>query len=89
MYNLSISEQLNRTFKKLAQKNRAQMEIINKKLPKILENPYQVKPLRSDMFGERRVHIDSHFVLTFEIDETHKTVRLLDYDHHDVIYHDP
>ena len=88
MYNLSISEQLNRTFKKLARKNRAQMGIINKKIPQILENPYHFKPLRGDMFGERRVHIDSHFVLTFEIDETNKTVRLLDFDHHDVIYQD-
>ncbi len=86
MYELAISEQLNRIFKRLIKKNRKQIEIINKKIPEILENPHHFKPLRGNMFGERRVHINSHFVLTFEIDENKKIVRLLDYDHHDTIY---
>jgi mRNA-degrading endonuclease RelE of RelBE toxin-antitoxin system len=38
------------------------------------------------MKGARRVHIDKSFVLTYEIDEEHKVVKLLDYDHHDSIY---
>jgi len=38
------------------------------------------------MTGIRRVHIGKSFVLTFEILEKLKLVRLLDYDHHDNIY---
>jgi len=71
---------------KLAKKNRKQLEIIQKKIKEILENPQHYKPLRGDMHGARRVHIDKSFVLTFEIDETNNRVRLLDYDHHDRIY---
>jgi mRNA-degrading endonuclease RelE of RelBE toxin-antitoxin system len=38
------------------------------------------------MAGQRRVHIGKSFVLTFEILEDKKVVRLLDYAHHDKIY---
>ncbi len=85
-YNLEISEELERKFTKLAKKNKKQLEIINKKVKQILENPYHFKPLSGDMHGARRVHIDKSFVLTYEIDEGRKMVKLLDYDHHDNIY---
>ena len=85
-YSLVISEQLDKKFKKLSDKNKVQLEIINKKVRQILENPYHFKPLRGDMHGSRRVHIDKSFVLTYEINERDKIVRLLDYDHHDNIY---
>ena len=38
------------------------------------------------MKGAKRVHIDNHFVLVFEVDREKKVVRFLDYDHHDKIY---
>ncbi len=38
------------------------------------------------MHGARRVHIGKSFVLIYEIDERSKSVKLLDYEHHDVIY---
>ena len=85
-YNLCISEELNKKFDKLSKKNKKQLEIINKKVQQILENPYHFKPLRGDMYGSRRVHIDKSFVLIYEIDEINKMVKLLDYDHHDNIY---
>ncbi len=85
-YNLCISEELNKKFDKLSKKNKKQLEIINKKVQQILENPYHFKPLRGDMYGSRRVHIDKSFVLIYEIDEINKIVKLLDYDHHDNIY---
>jgi len=37
------------------------------------------------MAGQRRVHIRS-YVLTYEVLENEKVVKLLDYDHHDNIY---
>jgi mRNA interferase RelE/StbE/toxin YoeB len=42
--------------------------------------------LLGDLYGARRVHIDSSFVLIYEIDEDKKAINILDYDHHDVIY---
>ena len=86
MHNWKISEHLQEIMKKLSKKDRKQLEIINRKITDILENPRHYKPLRGDMHGAFRVHIDKSFVLTFEIDEKNKVVRLLDYDHHDNIY---
>jgi len=85
-YSLYVSEELDRTFRKLAGKDKKQLSIINKKIEQILENPYHFKPLRGDMHGARRIHIDKSFVLIYEIDEKNKAIRLLDYDHHDRIY---
>jgi mRNA interferase RelE/StbE/toxin YoeB len=85
-YDLDIPEHLDKIFLKLSKKDKKQLEIINKKIAEIRENPYHYKPLRGDMHGALRVHIDKSFVLTFEIDEQKKVVRLLDYDHHDNIY---
>lgn len=85
-YALDIPEALDRKFSKLARKNKKQLEIIDKKIQQILENPYHFKPLRGDMHGARSVHIDKSFVLTYEVDEENKIIKLLDYDHHDNIY---
>ena len=65
MYEIEISEQLDKKFAKLAKKNKKQLDIIDKKVAQILENPFHFKPLRSEMKGIRRVHIDSSFVLTY------------------------
>ena len=85
-YDLVISDELGKKFDKLAKKNKKQLLIIHRKVEQIRENPYHFKPLRGDMKGARRVHIDKSFVLTYEIDESKKVIILLDYDHHDVIY---
>ena len=85
-YTLYIPEHLDKVFFKLSKKDRKQLEVIHRKVNEILENPYHYKPLRGDMHGARRVHVGKSFVLTYEIDEKDKVVRLLDYDHHDNIY---
>jgi mRNA interferase RelE/StbE/toxin YoeB len=85
-YSLDISEHVDSIFQKLLKKNKKQMQIINKKVNQILEDPYHFKRLRGDMHGSRRVHIDKSFVLIYEIDENNKVIRLLDYNHHDKIY---
>ena len=85
-YSLEISPEADKKFRKLEGKNRKQLEIINSKLQQILQNPYHFKPLRGDMHGSRRVHIDKSFVLIYEIDEKSKTIKVQDYDHHDKIY---
>ena len=85
-YDLDISDELEKIFTKLAKKNKKQLFIIHKKVEEIRENPYHYKPLCGDMKGARRVHINSSFVLIYEIDEEDKIIRLLDCNHHDNIY---
>lgn len=85
-YALDIPEELDRKFIKLSKKDKKQLQIINNKIQQIIKEPYYFKPLRGDMHGARRVHVDKSFVLTYEIDEKNKIVRLLDYDHYDNIY---
>ena len=85
-YNLEISERLDKIFLKLSKKDKKQFGIINRKILEICDNRYRFKPLRADMSGQRRTHIGKSFVLTFEILEDKKIVRLLDYDHHDRIF---
>ena len=85
-YILEISEKLDKQFEKLSKRNKKQLGIINKKIQQILSNPDHFKPLKGDLHGARRVHIGKSFVLTYEIDETNKVIKLLDYAHHDDIY---
>lgn len=85
-YLLEVSDILDRKLKKMGPKESAKLKIIDNKVKQILANPQHFKPLRGSMRGARRVHIDSSFVLTYEIDELRKTVRLLDFAHHDNIY---
>jgi len=85
-YVLDISDEADKKFKKLKTKNKKQLKIIDKKVQQILENPHHFKPLRGDMHGARRVHINKSFILIYEIHEGDRVVRILDYDHHDKIY---
>lgn len=85
-YELQISDHLDKLFSKLSKKNKKQLEAVFKKVKQILKDPYHFKPLRGDMHGLRRVHIDKSFVLVYEILEKEKVVRLLDFEHHDKVY---
>lgn len=85
-YALETASALDAKFRKMAARERKLLEIIDKKVDQILDNPHHFKPLRGDMRGSRRVHIEGPFVLTYEIDEQRKIVRLLDFDHHDKVY---
>ena len=84
-YELVIPEHLDKIFFKISKKDKVQFEILSRKIKEILDNPEIGKPLTANMAGERRVHI-RNYVLTYEILENQKIVRLLDYDHHDKIY---
>lgn len=84
MHELEISEKIDKIFSKLTKKNEKQLKIINKKIKEILKDPYRFKLLTNNLKGIRRVHIDSSFVLIYEIREN--VIRVLDYDHHDKIY---
>jgi YafQ family addiction module toxin component len=85
LYDLELEEEVYKEFKKLAKKDKNQLETIGKKIEQILTDPLQFKPLRHPLEGLRRVHIGS-FVLIYEVRENPKTVRVLKYKHHDEAY---
>jgi mRNA-degrading endonuclease RelE of RelBE toxin-antitoxin system len=84
-YSIGVRDQVDKTFEKLRKRDRKQMEMIDKKLAEISENPYKFKPLRNPKQGLRRVHAGS-FVITYSINEVNKEVVIEDYAHHDEIY---
>ena len=86
VYFLEIANEVDKKFQKLKKRDKKQLLIVNNKIQQILQNPYHFKPLRGDLYGARRVHIDKSFVLVYEINEKAKVIRILDYDHHDKIY---
>lgn len=86
MYSLEAKEHLHKLFKKMSKKNKRRLRIIGKKVEQILKNPYHFKPLKGVMRSMRRVHINSSFVLIYEVEESKKKVILLDYEHHDKVY---
>lgn len=85
MYSLEIKDSLKEKFHKMEKKEKKQLEVINKKVLQIRENPHRFKPLSNIMKKFRRVHFGS-FVLIYSIDEKNRVVILEDYDHHDNIY---
>ncbi len=86
MYQLAIKEGLDKKFKKLQQKNKELLRLINRKVQDILVDPHRFKPLRKPLQNKRRVHVGGVFVLVYEVDEGERLVTLLDFDHHDNIY---
>ncbi len=85
-YELETSEHLDRIFTKLSKKDKLQFEILTRKIKEILENPQIGEPLKGNMAGQRSVHI-RNFCLIYEILESQKIIKLLDYDHHDNVYY--
>ena len=87
MYFLDIKPEADKIFRRLAKKNPNQLQIIDKKLKQIRENPFhKYKFLRKPLQLFSRVHIDKHFVLIFKIDYNHKVVDVYFYGHHDEVY---
>ena len=86
MYELKIKPDLDKRFKKMRKRELGTLQIIDKKVQEIRQNPQHYKNLRKPLEDWKSVHIFAHFVLVFSVDENTKTVTLEDYDHHDYIY---
>ncbi len=86
MYRLQVRPEVQKVVEKLAKKDKKQVEIIFSKVSEILQDPHRYKNLRSPLNHWKRVHIDSHFVLFFSVDEKEKIVILEYYEHHDDVY---
>jgi YafQ family addiction module toxin component len=87
-YNLDRSEKLKKILNKLFKKDKIRYESALKKIKEVLasENPHHYKNLSYDMKQFKRVHIDSHFVLIFKVNEEEKVIKFEDLQHHDHIY---
>jgi YafQ family addiction module toxin component len=85
VYTLEIDDNVDKEFRKLAKKDKKQLEAVNKKIEQILNDPSQFKPLKYPLEGLRRVHVGP-FVIIYEVFEDAQTVRILKYSHHDKAY---
>ena len=84
-YKLIIQPSVDKVFKKLAKKDKVQLEAINSKIKEILKDQYRFKPLKKPLQNKRRVHIGS-FIIIFQIDESERKVIIVNYEHHDEAY---
>lgn len=85
-YALEYCPECKKEVKKLCRNNGPLREALEKKVGQILSAPYHFKPLKKPLHNQRRVHILNCFVLTYEILEGQKSVRLLKFSHHDKAY---
>ena len=85
IYESIVRPALDDKITKIFKRNKKLYKRLAKNMSEIVQNPQTYKPLRHDMKGLRRAHIDS-FVITFSISENDKSVTFMDLDHHDKIY---
>ena len=85
-YSYSIEKKLKAALERTYKRDKKLYDAVIKKIEEIIENPHRYKPLKHDLKGLRRVHLEKSFVLVFEIDEDGKIVKFLDLAHHDQIY---
>lgn len=86
MYSLEIRKSVEKIFSKLVRKDYKQLEMIEKKVNEIIQNPHHYKNLRRPLQHLKRVHAAKSFVLVFSVDDDNQRVIIEDYDHHDNIY---
>jgi mRNA-degrading endonuclease RelE of RelBE toxin-antitoxin system len=87
MYSLSIQPEACKIFDKLLKKNKAQLEIIDKKIIEIQTNPHhKYKHLKTPLQNFYRVHLDTHFVLIFKINHEESNIEIYYFTHHDEAY---
>ncbi len=77
-YRYSIEKKLKAKLKRTYKKDKKLYNAVTKKIEEIMGNPHRYKPLRHDLKGSKRVHLEKSFVLVFEMDEAEKNVRFLD-----------
>jgi YafQ family addiction module toxin component len=85
-YSYRLEEGLISLLEKAHKKDKKLYEAAFKKMEDIAKNPHHYKPLKYDLKGRRRVHIEKSFVLTFRINDVEKKVTFIDLCHHDKVY---
>ena len=82
-YKIEFTPSFEKQLKKLRKKDKILFERLTKKIKEILENHEHYKPLRDELKGNRRAHLDS-FVIIFELKEDLIVMHYV--KHHDEAY---
>lgn len=82
-YTIELSDEFEKSFRKLKKKDKVLFEQIQKKILELVEHPEHYKPLKNVLAGYRRIHFGS-FVLIYTLEE--ETIRIISLDHHDNAY---
>ncbi len=89
MFDYALTDELQFKIRKL-KRDRQKAEIIQKKMREIVAcdatTIEHYKHLRHDLKDCQRVHVDTHFVLTFRVDKSNNFVLFVDFEHHDKAY---
>ena len=85
-WSLEVSTEFEQGYRKLCGRNAGPRRAVDAMIAQLREAPLHYKPLRAPLQGVRRVHVGGLFVLLFEPDVGHSTVRLLRLAHHDETY---
>ncbi len=86
MYQPDFTKTMLEILTDLLKNNFSRYEKLKKKMDQVLIYPQHQKPLSYNLKHYRRAHVDTQFVLVFRIVEETKTVKFVDFDHHDKIY---
>ena len=85
-----FSEELKAKLEKLFKKDKNWYDKLMKKIEQVASSDETTiehyKNLKHDLKGQKRVHVDKSFVLTFKYFKEEKYVLFQDFDHHDNIY---
>jgi mRNA interferase RelE/StbE/toxin YoeB len=89
-FRFDFSDGLRKKLDKLAKKDPHRTGLLQKKLAEIVNSDDTAighyKNLRYGLSSLKRVHVNSSFVLTFEVDRKRHFIVFMDFDHHDRIY---
>lgn len=89
-FSYDYSAELKAKFTIMRKKDRARLAKILNKVEEVVSRDLQTidfyKNLRSPKNHLKRVHVDSSFVLTFEVFKEKNFILFVEFDHHDEIY---
>jgi addiction module RelE/StbE family toxin len=86
MVEYSIDDALLKDLAKMKKRDLTTYRIIMKQIDKVLETPEVGKPLRSSLFGLRRLHIGRSFVISYTYDKNSNKVRFIECDDWESFY---
>ncbi len=82
-YKIQFTPTFEKQLKKVKKKDHTLFDRLKKSIAKVCENPEAGKPLRHDLRGTRRVHLNP-FVLVYSIEGDIVIIHY--YEHHDAAY---
>ena len=82
-YCINFSKEFKIKLEKIKRKDNLLSQRIKKKIAEIRKNPLHYKPLKNELKGFRRVHVNS-FVILFEVEEN--VIIFREIIHHDNAY---